>query len=229
MSSRATDRWARWAVGRGSLRRDWLASFAVKRLVRELDDELNPAVVDAVIRVASYGTELAAARAFSALQSVCDDPERAGTVIYTCLRVSEARLWSAVSVPLLFQGSPSGLDRYLRLKLNTGTAREWERENVVDTLLSLAQNRRERPSAAQYLEATRLRLLVNALVDAFKPRWGGGRHYLPDAAIIAIALANPHVVPTRSTIGLAVAKGRMDLVDLTHPDTVDDLLFGCES
>jgi hypothetical protein len=178
----------RWAVGRGPLRRDWLASFAVERLVRELDDGLNSAVLDAVIRVASYGTELAAARAFSALQSVCDDPERAGTVMYACLRVSEARLWSAVSVPLLFQGSPSGLDRYLRLDLNTGKARDRQREYVVNTLLSLARNRRGHPSMAEYLETTDLPQLVAALVDAFKPRPGGGRHYLPDAAITAIAL-----------------------------------------
>lgn len=223
------NQWVRWAVGRGPLRQDWLASFAVKRLVRELDDGLNSAVLDAVIHVASYGRERAATRAFSALQSVCDDPEKARRVIYACLWVSEARQWSSVSVPLLFRGSPSALDRYLRLDLNAGMARDREREYVVNILLSLARNRRERPEAAEYLEATDIPLLVTALVAAFEPWPGGGRHYLPNAAITAIALANPHVVPTRSTIGLAVAKGRTDLVDLTSPHTVDDLLFGCES
>ncbi|MEV6906750.1 hypothetical protein [Amycolatopsis sp. NPDC051071] len=201
----------------------------MKRLIRECDNGVNSAAVNALIRVAAYGTELAAARALSALQSVCEDREKAGTVIYACLRVSEARLWSAVSVPLLFRSSPDGLDRYLGSDSNTGQARDRDREYVVNALLSLARDRPERPEAAQYLAATDLPMLVTALVDAFKPDLPGGRHYLPDAAITAIALANPHVVPTPNTIGLAVAKGRTDLVDLTSAHTIDDLLFGCAS
>ena len=166
-------------------------------------------------------------RAFDALRSSCDVSSSAGEVIRACLRVDEDRLWSTVSVPLLLRDSPSRLDRYLRSDVDT--VEGGERRSVVHTLFSLARQRRGRAEAVHFLAATDLPLIVDRLVDAFKPAPGGGRHYLPDAAITAIALANPHVIPTAGTVGLAVAKGRADLVDLTSAYTADDLPLGCES
>jgi hypothetical protein len=228
-SSRVIDRWGRWAAGRGPLLRDRLASFAVGRLVRELGRGPSAAVLAELVRVAAHGPEAVAARAFDALRSSCDVPGSVGAVIRACLGVDGDRLWSAVSVPLLFRGSPSRLDRYLRSDVDTAADGGGERRSVAHILFSLARRRRGRAEARRFLAATDLPMIVDRLVDAFKPAPGGGRHYLPDAATTAIALANPHVIPTAGTVGLAVAKGRADLVDLTSAYTADDLLFGCAS
>ena len=208
-----------------------LASSAVTRLAKELYRDKPSVAATALIRIAASSLQPAASRAFEALAEACEDPQAAGNVIHNCLlqcggRADEDnRIWSSVVTPLLLRGSPSRLVRFLDHE--PVADQPWTRpENIVEQLMMCVSfDSPRRPDLERFLSTTDQPLILGKLVA----EWSHDT-FLPNRIVTDLAVANPHVDPSSlgKSVLLAVAKGRLDLLDFTQAGTVEAVVRGTQ-
>jgi hypothetical protein len=222
-------RWERWGMGEAVVLKGALASFALPRLAGELYGERALLAARALTRIAASPSRPAADRALRALAEACEDPRAAGTVIDQCLLMcgdrgdEHDRTWSSVAAPLLLEGAPPRLVRFLDHGPVAGEP--WPRpEDIVDRLMMCVSfDSPRRPDLERFLSTTDQPLIL----DALAARWSGDTS-LPNRIVVDVTVANPHVVPPDSgrNVLLAVAKDRLDLIDFTRAQTADALFLG---
>lgn len=206
-----------------------LASSAVTRLAEELYRDKASSAASTLIRIAASSLQPAANEAFEALVEACEDPQVAGNVIHECLlqcggRADEDnRTWSSVAAPLLLNGSPSRLVRFLDHE--PAADQMWNRpERIVDQLMiCVSPDSPRRPDLEQFLSTTDQPLILGTLMA----EWSHDT-FLPFRIVTDVTVANPHIDPSGflRNVLLAVAKGRLDLLDFTQAGTVEAVVRG---
>jgi hypothetical protein len=208
-----------------------LASFAVPRLARQLPLDKGSWAASALVRIAARPLQPAAGKAFDALVAATNDPLAAGNVLYQCMLQSggredkDDRVWSSVAGPVLLEGAPARLVRFLDQESVVGE--RWTRPAGIaeKLMMCVSFHSPRRPALEEFLSTTDQPLILAELAS----RWRDGT-FLPNRIETDVTVANPHVIPFagRENVLLAVAKDRLDLVDLTQPGTVDTVVRGTQ-
>ncbi|MHA6626125.1 hypothetical protein ACU61A_11885 [Pseudonocardia sichuanensis] len=232
ISHRTSRRLERWGLsGAGPL-----ACSATAWLARELTRRRSTSVAGPLVRIAAGAPGPSAGRALAALDRMSADPEVFGEIAFQCLLQSggphsdqSARVWSSVAAPLLLAPTPPGRHvPHVRLIafLDAGpepAGGRGVRERLVSSLVvGVSSDSPRREDLQDLLSTTDHPLILDALAAPWRRP-----HFLPDPLAAEAAVANPHLVPReRDDVLLAVAKGRLDLIDDEHAGTADALVRG---